>query len=119
MGLHQQDDETMSDTFYIGQNDTAQDYVKTLSNSAGAVDLTGATVQLRLRNPATGAVTVGACTLTDATNGVVTYEWQPSDTAIAGQFDAKFVVTFPSAQIGTYPNNTTDIVLIGAEIPAA
>ena len=69
--------------------------------------------------PATGAVSVGACTLTDATNGVVTYEWQPSDTAIAGQFDAKFVVTFPSAQIGTYPNNTTDIVLIGAEIPAA
>lgn len=110
----------MADIFYIGQNDTADDLVRVLTKADGTViDLTGASVEFRMRNNVSKSLVSGDCTVTNAAAGEVTYQWQEGDTAETGTYSVKFVVTYPSGQIGTVPNNGSVSVVIDQEIPSA
>jgi len=75
------------------------------------VDLTGATVVFWARS-VSGTVQVddGACVITDATGGAVSYSWASGDTDTVGKFVCSFKVTFADTTIGHFPNNE-DIAL--------
>ena len=45
----------------------------------------------------------GVCTITDAANGRVTYNWQVADTLTAADYDAEYEITWPTAKPETVP----------------
>lgn len=104
--------------FTIKQNDTAPSLKATLKDGSGTViDLTNATVRFHMK--AVGATTTKvdrATSVTDATNGVVQYNWQPADTDTAGSYYAEFEVTYSDGTIETFPNNSNLSISIRAEI---
>jgi len=51
------------------------------------------------------ADTAGRVTVEDAENGLVRYEWGPSDTAESGFFQAEFEVEYSDGAIETFPND--------------
>jgi hypothetical protein len=70
---------------------------QTLKNDVGTVlDLTGATVQFRMREPGQALKVNRAAVVIDAPNGVVQYAWQTGDTDTAGLFSAEWAVTYGS-----------------------
>lgn len=89
-------------TFSIVQNDLLPVLTATLSYADGtAVDLSGATVNLILRNPdATTVYLNAACT---ASGSTVTYAWTTGDTAVPGDYVAEFVVTFTDGTAQSFP----------------
>lgn len=71
------------------------------SNGA-LVDLSGATVILRLVNVASGAVTTRPCTIT----GTGTVTVAPATSWAAGRYDGELQITFGSGMIRTWPDET-------------
>lgn len=98
----------------VRSGDTAPALVATLKADDGTVvNLTGATVTFSMRDQKTGAILVtGACTLTSATGGVVTYTWVTGNTDVAGVYNADFKVTFSGGAIETFPNSRFLIVSV-------
>lgn len=103
---------TPSTPFQIKRGDTFPALAATLSNSAGVINLTGATVELILTplsgaiNPVTGLPATkvqGACTIISATLGQVQYNWGATDTSIAGNYYAEFQITYLGGGIQTVP----------------
>lgn len=100
--------------FTIGVGDLLPDFTATLRDEYGNImDLTGATVQLRMRlqNESAGAVVLSA-TVVDALNGAVKRTWSGSDTATAGAYNANWIVTYTT---GTKPEtipSTRHLVIV-------
>lgn len=86
-----------------------------LNGDKTVFDLTNATgVSLQIQDednarPAFGgpADIIGA-----PTNGTVRYSWQPTDSAVPGVYNFRWVVTFPSALPITFPNGPRPLKLV-------
>ena len=64
-------------------------------------------------------ITGAAVTITDATNGVVEYQWVAADSDVAGNFFAEFVITFGGGTIRTSPDPGSITILISGSIRRA
>ncbi len=97
----------MATVWEVNKGDTGKPITATLTNDGAAVDLTGATVALRMTRKATGTVKVdsAAVTVTSAAAGRVSYPWQAADVDTVGAYDARFVVTLPSGKVISFPTN--------------
>lgn len=100
--------------FYIKQNDRRPLFIVALRDNFGesteaAVDLTTASAavfNLRLHGGTAVKISRGACTISDAVNGEVTYTWGTADTNTVGTYDAEVEVVWPGGKAETFPNNT-------------
>lgn len=109
----------MATTITIKQHDTWPPLVAILSDANGVIDLTTATtVKLLLKSLGAGSTVVsGTCTV-DAppTQGQVTYDWQPADTASVNTFNGEFEITWSNGKITTVPNDSYFTVEIKADL---
>lgn len=103
--------------FSIKQNDTSPSLQATLKDSAqNPVDLTGAVVMFHMKS-VDGAVKVDRqMTITNASGGVVQYDWQTGDTDTVGTYYVEFEVTYADASIETFPNNGNIAVSVVREL---
>jgi hypothetical protein len=93
--------------FHIKKDDTYPVLVVKLKADNKPVDLTGATVTFNSRVKATGvaAITDGACTILNATQGKVSFTFSAAQTATAQDYEGEFQVDFGGGSIGTWPPN--------------
>lgn len=94
----------MSSDFYPFVQDNTRPYfaVQIVSHiDRTPINLTGATVTFYFRHvdSTAAAVSAGACTITDATNGKVEYHWVAGDLAVPGTYIAEFRITFSDLSI--------------------
>lgn len=105
----------MTETFYLKRGDTAPSI--RLALEPVETVLTGAQVRflMRLRG---GAVVIDAPAIVESATGIPTvrYDWQPADTAVAGQFEAEVQVQYPGGAIETFPNAGFFMVRIAEDI---
>ena len=102
--------------FYLKRNDTKEPIQATLSDQAGPVDLSGATVRFHMKDRR-GVVVVDAdAEVVTAASGVVRYQWQAEDTEAAGDFYAEWEVTFASGAVQTFPNENDIGIRIAADV---
>lgn len=103
--------------FSIKQNDTSPSLQATLKDSAqNPVDLTDAAVMFHMKS-VDGAVKVDRqMTITNASGGVVQYDWQTGDTDTVGTYYVEFEVTYADASIETFPNNGNIAVSVVREL---
>ena len=103
--------------FTIKQNDTSPSVEARLKQADGTVvDLTNASVNFHMKS-LDGVVKVSAAAaISDATNGVVQYDWEASDTTDVGTYYAEFQVTYPDNSVETFPNNDNLSVVIRSEL---
>lgn len=82
--------------FVIKDGATEPALVATLRDDDGnAVDLTGASVDFRMKQASADTRQVDAsCVVTDADQGEVTYEWSDTDTDTVGHYNAEFAVDY-------------------------
>ncbi len=92
-------------TAYIKRNDTARVISDALTLDGAAINLTGATVSLCLRNITTGASFKHAATVTNAVGGRVEYAMQAADTATAGRFRLEWEIVLSSGAVLTVPDD--------------
>ena len=106
-----------ANTFYIKQGDRKEYLVATLKDSNGnAIDVSGLTVKfIMAADTSTTPVINGACTLTDPSNGIVTYEWQAGDTSTAGTYIAEFQID-DSGEYRTVPTKGYLTIIIVDDI---
>ena len=93
-------------SFNIKQNDTSPTLSVIIADSTGtAISLSGASVLFKMRafNSST-LKTNASATITNASNGAVSYTFTTSDTNTAGLFQGEFQVTFSGGAIETFPN---------------
>jgi len=98
---------------YINRGDTLPILQGVLLNpDLSAVDLTDATVQLRLMEMATGVITVLPAIVSgaDPTLGLVEHIWAATETATSGAYFYKWVVSWPS-NTESFPNDGRGLVL--------
>jgi hypothetical protein len=81
-----------------------------------SIDLSGTTVRFILRRVGATAVLGGAAIVTDAPNGVVRYNWQVNDTALAGNYIAEWEIAYPDGKLLTVPNRKKITVLISDDL---
>lgn len=98
-------------TLHLTQFDLQPVYPVTVVNSSGiAIDITGSTIRttMRLENSTTIAInrSTAGITLTDATAGAFTYQWQAGDTDSTGLYDIEFETTPAAGGKFTLPNPT-------------
>lgn len=93
--------------FTIKQGDTSPALEVVLRDGDGIpVDLTGASVTLRMNRRNADHSITGAPSIPDPGGGRVVYEWQPGDTDTPGLYAAEFYIEFPDGSDETFPNNT-------------
>lgn len=102
--------------FYLKRNGTKEAIQATLSDQAGAVDLTGATVRFHMKNRAGTVVVDAPAEVVTPAGGVVRYQWQAEDTAAAGDFYAEWEVTFADEKTQTFPNEHNVAIRIVADV---
>lgn len=88
-------------SLYLKQGDLAPK----LSGDLNA-DLNGATVVAKLRRVHTTTTMSKTCTITDATNGIVEYQWVAGDTDVPGSYIVEFLVTFAGALPERFPQRS-------------
>lgn len=96
-------------TIKLVEGNTAPAYVAfTLSDAAGAKDLTGATVEARLTNQNTGAVSTLTCSVVSEATG---QGWIlcPDAGWPGGLFDVELDVTYVDGTTQTFPNDEDEI----------
>ena len=93
-------------SFNITQNDTSPTLSVVIADSDGtAIDLTGASVQFKMRAVNSSTLKVNAsASITHASNGAVSYTFSSSNTDTSGLFQGEFQVTFSGGAIETFPN---------------
>ena len=93
-------------SFNIKQNDTSPTLSVVIADSDGtAIDLTGASVQFKRRAVNSSTLKVNAsASITNASNGAVSYTFSSSNTDTSGLFQGEFQVTFSGGAIETFPN---------------
>lgn len=99
--------------FELKQNDTFPPLRLRLTSGAAAVNLTGATVTLRIAGIGNRAMVVE-----DALQGIVRYDWQTADTAVAGTFAAETKVAYPGTARQTVPTLDQLTIRIHREVTA-
>jgi len=104
--------------FTITQNDTSPSIKATLRDGANAViDLTGAACKIHVMPLGGTVLKVDAATnITDATGGVVQYDWVAADTNAFGTFSVQFEVTYGNGSIETFPNSGSLPLVITKEL---
>src|SRR5690242_16797404 len=95
----------------IKRGDTRPKLVRNLQQTVDGVvsniDLTMATsVRLILKAQTGSATGGGACTITDAVNGEVTYTWASADTATVTLWNAEWEITWNDSGIETVPSDS-------------
>tara|TARA_R110000782_G_scaffold106526_1_gene194765 strand:+ start:364 stop:681 length:318 start_codon:yes stop_codon:yes gene_type:complete len=103
--------------FTIKQNDTSPSMQASLTDSSlSPIDLTGASVALHM-NYIDGVVKISsAMSITDATGGVVQYNWFTGDTDTVGTYYVEFQVTYSDGSIETFPNSGNRVVNVVKEL---
>lgn len=111
--------------FTMKANDLLPTIQAVLTNSGGAVNLTGATVKFIMRGadatftPTSGQPKINtAAVIADATNGVVRYDWVIGDTATPGNYVAEWQVTI-GGKPETFPTLTYHSITIVADLDGA
>jgi hypothetical protein len=104
--------------FFLKTHDTGKSIVATLLNSDGTpINLTGCTVKVIVAAAVgTTAIVNRAVSVTDATNGVVTYTPIAADVATAGTYMAEWEVTTGSGGVFTVPDPGYDTVQIDQDL---
>lgn len=89
------------------RTDTGYPITATLKANGVAVDLTGSTVYIALRNRQTGEIKVNEsiCTVTSAVNGQVSYSPLSTDVDTAGVYDVEFKQRRQDGSIIHYPSS--------------
>lgn len=108
-----------SPDFYLAEGDVLPVIKGALTwADDAAVDLTGATVmfQVRPRNKHEDVFLATADIVGPPTQGNVQYQWIPSDTDLPGDFDARWVVIFPSGKQASFPNSRKLLLRIDSPI---
>jgi hypothetical protein len=91
-------------SFSIKSGATAPALVVTLYDDTTPLDLTGATVRMRMRRREGGALVVDSpATVLTPTEGLVSYQWLPADTDEVGDFEVEFEVTFAGGAEQVFP----------------
>lgn len=69
------------------------------------INLTGATIKFLARKiDAPGTIIVGDCDIVSTpTLGQVKYQWEVGDTAVPGDYQFEFQITFGDGRVGTAP----------------
>lgn len=103
--------------FSIKQNDTSPSLQATLKDAAlNPVDLTGATVMFHMKS-VDGTIKIDQqMTVTNASGGVVQYDWQSGDTDTVGTYYVEFEVTYADSSVETFPNNGNKVVSVVREL---
>ena len=103
--------------FNIKQNDTSPSLQATLKDASGtAIALTGASVRFHMKS-LDGTVKVDAAmAITNASGGVVQYNWQTGDTNTVGSYSVEFEVTYSDSTIETFPNNHNLTICVVREL---
>jgi uncharacterized protein YfaS (alpha-2-macroglobulin family) len=103
--------------FFIKQNDTSPSLAAYIQTASGeAVSLVGASVRLHIKETGGSTLLIKNMTITDATQGLVQYDWVDPDTAVAGTYNAEIQVTYSDGKIETYPNNGYFTITVTAEL---
>jgi hypothetical protein len=104
-------------TFSIKQNDTSPSLQATLKDAQLVpVDITAATVKFHMKS-LDGFVKIDdTMIITDASGGVVQYNWQANDTDTVGTYYVEFEVTYADASVETFPNTGSLIVSVVKEL---
>jgi BppU N-terminal domain len=92
--------------FYLKKDTTLAPLdVRLLSATGARIDVSLATVRFRMRKKG-GATNVidRAATILDAVQGLVRYQWQTSDAALIGDYEAEFEVTYPDTNNRIFPS---------------
>lgn len=104
--------------FNLKQNDTSPAIQTTLIDGDGLpVDITGNLgVRFHVRDAEGTVIIDTAATVVNASEGVVLYEWLPSDTATVGTFQGEFEVTYVDGKVETFPNSSYINIIITDDI---
>jgi hypothetical protein len=103
--------------FTIKQNDTSPALQATLKDYAGtAISLIGASVRFHMKDLSGSVIVDAAMTITNASGGVVRYNWQAADTDTAGTYSAEFEVTYSDLSVETFPNTDNIAIVITPEL---
>ena len=94
-------------SFNIKQNDTSPTLSVIIADSTGtAISLASASVVFKMRAVNSTSLKVNAsATITNASNGAVSYTFSASDTNTAGLYQGEFQVTYSGGLIETFPNS--------------
>jgi len=92
-------------TFNIKRNDTSPAILFALTPTS--VNLNAAAVRFRMRPVGATAFTLDeeAVIVTTVTTPTVRYDWDATDTATPGFYEAEFVVTYSDNTVETFPNS--------------
>lgn len=103
-------------TAYIKRGDQTPALLITLTDAGTPVDLSAANgIRLIVRDgPDSGnPAIIDAALLGRPTNGALTYQWAPQDTARAGRFKAEVEVTWSGGVRQTFPvSDYAEIVIV-------
>ena len=101
-------------TYFIKQGNQGPVIQATILDAAGvAENLTGTTIQFRMRRPGESAREVDAAAVVeDAPNGIVTYQLSAAQTANPGLYMVEWVKNLGLASETTHPNYSFDAVYI-------
>lgn len=93
--------------FYIKKNTTLATLDARLISGTGArANLTGASVQFRMRKLGSGVNVIDRpATIVDPVQGEIRYQWQGTDTSVVGDYEAEFEVTFPDTNTRIFPSS--------------
>lgn len=107
--------------YYWKVGDTGPTATATLQGSAGAADLTAATIQfiMRARDDAASVKVNGAATVVDENAGTVYYDRTAADTDTPGRYYAEFEVTYSNGDQQTFPEDDWIEVLVTDQLGSA
>ena len=91
-------------TFYLRQGDRLPSISGVICQGSARVNLTGASVALKIRRSDLSAAAVSrTATVASGTLGKVSYLWAAADVETPGEYLMEWVVTFAGGTIATYP----------------
>lgn len=115
----------MATDFTIKTGDTAPALVGTLKDATGAVVNISTASAVRFIMKLKGSDTAlidRAATVTNASGGVVKYQWQTGDTDVIGTYNGEFEVAWGDGTFETFPNEKYLVIKIitdlGGTVPA-
>lgn len=106
----------MPNTIILKQHDLEPAPRATLANADGTpINLTGAISVFSVIRPSAGGTTVRrACSIVDASNGVVSFVWQVADTLNVGSFSQEWEINWPGSPLRpqTVPNTLYNLIVV-------